>query len=226
MSEDRRKSLPNITALAHYYRGEMSRSNNWRNIVDNTTNWAVGMTAAMLGFTFREGAGGNVVLIFAHVLLFIFLAIEGRRYMYYISLDSRVRLLEKKLFGPMMRGDDEIGTGNWREILANDLIYRRIKISQPAAMSIRLRRTYIWLFLILTLAWLFKTSVYPVRASDAAGFLQNADFSFVPGGAVVIALVAFYVLLLSGIWYGRRVRRTLAAHAYLFPNGGTPTDEL
>jgi uncharacterized membrane protein len=225
MAEDRKKSLPNITALAHYYRGEMSRSNNWRNIIDNTTNWAVGMTAAMLGFTFREGAGGNVVLLFAHILLFIFLAIEGRRYMYYISLDSRIRLLEKKLFGPMMRGDDEIEKGNWREVLATDLISRRIKISQPAAMSIRLRRTYIWLFLILTLAWLFKTSVYPVHASGFTGFLQNAGFSFVPGGVVVMALSAFYVLLIAGICYARRVRRTLAAHADLFP-AGTSTDSF
>lgn len=225
MNEPENRPLPNITALAHYYRGEMSRSNTWRNIVDNTTNWAVGMTAAMLGFTFREGAGGNVVLLFAHLLLFIFLVIEGRRYMYYISLDSRVRLLEKKLFGPMMRGDDGVGAGDWREVLATDLITRRSKIHRAAAMSIRLRRTYIWLFLILTLAWLFKTSVYPARASDLAGFLQNASFSFVPGGAVVSALIVFYVLLLAGVFYARNVRRTLAAHAGLFPDG-TPTDEF
>jgi len=166
-----------------------------------------------------------VVLLFAHILLFIFLAIEGRRYMYYISLDSRIRLLEKKLFGPMMRGDDEIGTGNWREILAADLISRRIKISQPAAMSIRLRRTYIWLFLILTLAWLFKASVYPVAASGLDGFLRNAGFSFMPGGAVLTALAAFYVLLLAGICYARRVLRTLASNADLLP-AGTPTEDF
>ena len=224
MAEDRRKSLPNITALAHYYRGEMSRSNNWRNIVDNTTNWAVAMTAAMLGFTFREGAGGNVVLIFAHVLLFIFLAIEGRRYMYYVSLDSRIRLLEKQFFAPLLSGEENHGRGEWRGILASDLATRRLKISQPAAMSLRLRRTYIWLFLILTLAWLFKTSVYPVKVSGLAGFLQNAGFSFVPGAAVVTALSAFYVLLIAGICYARRVRRTLAANADLFP-AGIPTED-
>jgi len=224
MAEERGKPLPNITALAHYYRGEMSRSNNWRNIVDNTTNWAVAMTAAMLGFTFREGAGGSVVLLFSHILLFLFLAIEGRRYMYYVSLDSRIRLLEKQFFAPLLSGEENHDRGEWRGILASDLATRRIKISQPAAMSIRLRRTYIWLFLILTLAWLFKVSVYPVRAAGAAAFVQNAGFAFVPGGAVVAGLIVFYVLLLAGVWYGRRVRRALSAQADLFACGGTPMD--
>ena len=118
------------------------------------------------------------------------------------------------------------GRGEWRGILASDLATRRIKISQPAAMSIRLRRTYIWLFLILTLAWLFKVSVYPVRVAGAAAFVQNAGFAFVPGGAVVAGLIVFYVLLLAGVWYGLRVRRTLSAQADLFACGGTPMDEL
>ena len=146
--------------------------------------------------------------------------------MYYISLDSRVRLLEKQLFGPMMMGDDEAGMGRWREILAKDLMSLRLKISQPAAMSLRLRRTYIWLFLILTLAWLFKTSVYPVRATVAADFFRNAAIAFVPGSLVVLVFAVFYILLLGGIWYGGRTRRTLAAQGDLFSAGGTPMAEL
>ncbi|HTG81872.1 MAG TPA: DUF2270 domain-containing protein, partial [Geobacteraceae bacterium] len=43
-----------ITALAHYYRGEVSRSLMWRERLDRTTNWAVGATAAFLGFAFSH----------------------------------------------------------------------------------------------------------------------------------------------------------------------------
>ena len=30
-----------VTALAHFYRAEIQRSNTWRNRLDATTNWAV-----------------------------------------------------------------------------------------------------------------------------------------------------------------------------------------
>ncbi len=32
-------------AVVHYYRATVTRSNAWRNIVDNTTDWAVAATA-------------------------------------------------------------------------------------------------------------------------------------------------------------------------------------
>ncbi|MEJ2525797.1 MAG: DUF2270 domain-containing protein, partial [Desulfuromonadales bacterium] len=43
-----------ITALAHYYRAEVQRSLAWRERLDRTTNWAVGATAAFLGFGFSH----------------------------------------------------------------------------------------------------------------------------------------------------------------------------
>ena len=42
------------TAMAHFYRGEISRTNTWRTRLDATTNWAVITTAAALTFVFSS----------------------------------------------------------------------------------------------------------------------------------------------------------------------------
>jgi uncharacterized membrane protein len=40
-----------VTALVHYYRGELSRMMSWRDRLDRTTNWAIGALAAMLSIS-------------------------------------------------------------------------------------------------------------------------------------------------------------------------------
>src|SRR5262245_23146106 len=40
------------TAMIHFYRGEVQRSNTWRNRLDTTTNWAVITAGATLSFVF------------------------------------------------------------------------------------------------------------------------------------------------------------------------------
>ena len=84
-------------ALAHLYRGEVTRSNTWRSRLDATTNWAVVTTGVALSYTF--GAAGNtpVVILIVSLLVLLFLFIEARRYRYYELWTHRVRLLENEL---------------------------------------------------------------------------------------------------------------------------------
>ncbi|HEY6120634.1 MAG TPA: DUF2270 domain-containing protein, partial [Pyrinomonadaceae bacterium] len=42
------------TAMIHFYRGEIQRSNTWRNRLDTTTNWAVITAGATLSFVFSS----------------------------------------------------------------------------------------------------------------------------------------------------------------------------
>src|SRR5262245_39201265 len=42
------------TAMIHFYRGEVQRSNTWRNRLDTTTNWAVITAGATLSFVFSS----------------------------------------------------------------------------------------------------------------------------------------------------------------------------
>src|ERR1041385_2662341 len=45
------------TAMAHFYRGEITRANTWRNRLDTTTNWAVLATGATPSFAFSSQIG-------------------------------------------------------------------------------------------------------------------------------------------------------------------------
>ena len=45
------------TAMVHFYRGEVQRSNVWRSRLDATTNWAVITAGATLSFVFSYQKG-------------------------------------------------------------------------------------------------------------------------------------------------------------------------
>ena len=64
-------------AVVHYYRATVPRSNAWRNIVDNTTDWAVAATAGMLSFGIVGGGNRHMILFVAHFFIFIVIVISA-----------------------------------------------------------------------------------------------------------------------------------------------------
>src|ERR1044072_831142 len=50
------------TAMAHFYRGEVQRSNTWRNRLDTTTNWAVLTAGGALSFAFSSPHNPHLLL--------------------------------------------------------------------------------------------------------------------------------------------------------------------
>ncbi|MBA3804807.1 MAG: DUF2270 domain-containing protein, partial [Acidobacteria bacterium] len=81
-------------ALVHFYRGEVQRSNTWRNRLDTTTNWAVLTAGATLSFAFSAPQNPHFVILINSLLVAFFLFMEARRYRYYEIWSSRVRVLE------------------------------------------------------------------------------------------------------------------------------------
>jgi uncharacterized membrane protein len=86
------------TAMIHFYRGEVQRSNTWRNRLDTTTNWAVITAGATLSFVFSSPNNPHFVIPINSILVAIFLLMEARRYRYYEIWSSRVRILETGYF--------------------------------------------------------------------------------------------------------------------------------
>src|SRR4030095_2763392 len=82
------------TALIHFYRGEIQRSNTWRNRLDTTTNWAVLTAGATLSFVFSSSSNPHFVIPINSILVALFLLMEASRYRYYEIWSSRVRILE------------------------------------------------------------------------------------------------------------------------------------
>jgi uncharacterized membrane protein len=184
------------TAMIHFYRGEVQRSNTWRNRLDTTTNWAVLTAGATLSFVFSSPNNPHFVIPINSILVAIFLLMEARRYRYYEIWSSRVRVLETGYFAQMLSPDGVEQDKGWAEHLANDLITPHFTISEWEAIGRRLRRNYLWIFALLALSWNLKVYLHPLPAHSFEAFLDRATVGIVPGSLVFICGVIFNLAVL------------------------------
>lgn len=184
------------TAMVHFYRGEITRSNVWRTRLDSTTNWAVVITGALLTFAFGSTSNPHIVILIGLLLLGLFLIIEARRYRYYELWALRVRLMETDFFAAMLN-PPFAPNQEWAIRLMDSLLTPEFPISNLEAIGRRLRRNYIWLFLILGLAWAAKVALHPSPTYSFQSFLTHAAIGFVPGQIVLLLLTGFYLVILT-----------------------------
>jgi uncharacterized membrane protein len=177
----------------------MARMMSWRDRLDRTTNWAITGVGAMLSVSLSSPQSHHGVLLFAMVLIFLMLYIESRRYRFFHVYRSRVRLMERNYYVRIFSARDMIDVTHWMNQLGEDLRLPRFTITTTQAMARRLRRNYIWLFLILLLAWLLKTSTGVLQPTGTAEIVhstgelfRNAAIGYVPGLIVVLLIVSFY----------------------------------
>jgi len=188
-----------ITVLAHYYRGEIARMISWRDRLDRTTNWAIGALAAMLSISLASDEAHHSVLLFAMLLIYVLLVIEARRYRFFHVYRARVRLIEREYFAPLFEPDasvQRIGLA----ALGDDLREPRFSVSLLQAMSRRLRRNYFWIFLVVLMAWLVKTTSavadgHTRLVHTLHEFLANTAIAGIPGVAVLAGVAALYAWL-------------------------------
>ncbi|MBD0371045.1 MAG: DUF2270 domain-containing protein [Pyrinomonadaceae bacterium] len=178
------------TAMVHFYRGEITRSNTWRNRLDTTTNWAVITAGATLSFAFGDPFSPHFVILINSLLVAFFLLMEARRYRYYEIWSSRVRVVETGYFAQILSTE---GTADrqWAEHLSHDLMTPHFTISEWEAIGRRLRRNYLWIFVLLAASWNLKVYLHPVRATDFSIFVDRATIGVVPGPLVLAAGVVF-----------------------------------
>src|SRR5258705_5511425 len=179
------------TAMIHFYRGEIQRSNTWRARLDTTTYWAVLTAGATLSFAFSSGSNPHFVIPINSILIAIFLLMEARRYRYYEIWSSRVRVIETGYLAQMLAPDSVPPDEGWAEHLAADLITPHFTITEWEAVGRRLRRNYLWLFALLALSWNLKVYLHPLPARDFNAFIDRATVGVVPGWAVFVVGVIF-----------------------------------
>lgn len=182
------------TAMVHLFRAEITRANVWRTRLDATTNWAVISTGAGITIAFSPGGHPSVFLLNS-LLITLFLFIEARRYRYYELWSSRVRLMETDFFGAMLVPPFK-PSGDWAESLSHNLLQPKFPISMWEAFGRRYRRNYLWIYLILGIAWVADIWLLPPVASSFQEFLTNASVGGVHGSIVLGAGVLFNGLLL------------------------------
>jgi uncharacterized membrane protein len=179
------------TAMIHFYRGEVQRSNTWRNRLDTTTNWAVITAGATLSFVFSSPNNPHFVIPINSILVAIFLLMEARRYRYYEIWSSRVRVLETGYFAHLLAPNLTPSDEAWAEHLAADLMTPHFTITEWEAVGRRLRRNYLWIFALLALSWNLKVYLHPLPARDFNAFIDRAMVGIVPGWIVFVFGVVF-----------------------------------
>jgi uncharacterized membrane protein len=184
------------TAMAHFYRGEIQRSNTWRNRLDTTTNWAVLSAGAMLSFAFSSPNTPHFVIPVDSILVAVFLVMEARRYRYYEIWSSRVRVMETGYLARMLAPESVPADKEWASHLASDLLTPHFTISVWEAIGRRLRRNYIWLFALLALSWNLKVYLYPSPALTFEEFLARAQVGLVSGWVVFMVGFVFNATLI------------------------------
>jgi uncharacterized membrane protein len=183
------------TAMVHFYRGEVQRSNTWRNRLDTTTNWAVLTTGATLSFVFSSPTNPPFVIPINSILVAIFMFMEARRYRYYEVWAGRVRVLETGYFAPMLSARSTPTDKEWAEHLSADLMSPHFTISEWEAVGRRLRSNYIWIFILLALSYNLKVYLHPFPAPNFDTFIDRAQVGLIPGWIVVFVGVFFNALL-------------------------------
>lgn len=194
-------STESVNMIVHYYRAEVGRALSWRDRIDRTTNWAITLVAAILSISFSTQTNHHGILIFAMGLIVLILIIESRRYRFYDVYRNRCRRLERyyiaEAFAPSGSHRE------WSIAMADDLRKPCLSISLSQAMAHRLRRNYIWIFLVLLAAWLFKTvdlivpsgTDMPDVFHSTAQWVKGVSLGPIPGSVVVMGIATFYAWL-------------------------------
>jgi uncharacterized membrane protein len=183
------------TAMVHFFRAEVQRANTWRQRLDTTTNWAVISTGAAISFAFGgKNSTDHGVIILNTLLITMFLYIEARRYRYYELWSARVRLMETDFFAAMLVPPFRPGV-DWAESLAENLLNPRFNITALEAFGRRYRRNYVWMYLLLAVAWFTLLWLHPQPAESLRDIVDRAAIGDLPGGVVIAAGVAYNGLL-------------------------------
>ncbi len=145
-----------VTAMSHFYRGEIGRSMQWRSRLDNTTNWAITTTSTIFTVAFSIREVPHIIFLFNLAIVGIMLWIESRRYRFYDAFRARVRMLEAHFLVPIVMQTGTILQGDWRKMLSEDLLIPSFKISAFEAVGRRLKRNYVFIFIVILMAWFTK----------------------------------------------------------------------
>ena len=180
------------TAMVHFYRAEIQRSNTWRMRLDNTTNWAVIATGAAISFAFSSPENHFGVIILNTLLVTLFLWMEARRYRYYELWSYRARLMETDFFAAMLV-PPFAPHPEWAENLAESLLQPQYPITMWEAFGRRFRRNYFWIFIILASALLLFFSASARRRRVRVSSRPSRAITSKMGGLAAVPVRAIRV---------------------------------
>lgn len=199
------------TPIVHLYRGEVQRETVWRQRLDTTTNWAILSASATISVTYGSPAVPSFLIPLGSLMVLLLLFIEGRRYRYYDVWRARTRLLEAHFFAPMLIHEIRLPQGDWRKRLAEDLLTPAFKMGWAESVAMRLKRNYIWIFLVLLVAWIAKILHHQGPIHDLVDFYRALAMGPVPAWLYLGLTLAFHLFIIVLLTFGVPRREREAA---------------
>ena len=194
------------TIGVHYYRAMVGRADIWRTRMDATTNWAIGVTAAMISFTLGNPDAPHYVMHIAAGMTLSFLFLEARRLTFYHLWQQRVLRMEESLIAPALAGSAQTPAPVLADGLAGHLGRTVPSMPLGKAVARRLRRVYLYLFAVQLLAWILKLADHPEPTRSLPDLVARADAVIIPGALLLGASLLAFVVAIGVAWLhgGRR----------------------
>jgi uncharacterized membrane protein len=192
-----------VNAMSHFYRGELGRIMVWRQRLDITTNWAITSSTAIITIAFSNREVPHLIFFFNLAIVWVMLWIEARRYRFYDAFRARVRMLEAHFLVPMVMENRDLLQGEWKKLVCEDLILPSFKISRLEAVGRRLKRNYIFIFILIMVAWVTKIFLHATMTLDGipafyralrVGHIPSWLVAFIFGGTLIsVIAITIYV---------------------------------
>lgn len=203
-----------VTAMSHFYRGELGRIMAWRQRLDVTTTWAITCTTTLITVSFTIPSLPHIIFFFNIVIVWMLLWIEARRYRFYDAFRARVRMLETHFLVPMILQNQRMLEGEWRKLVCEDLLLPSFKISMLDAVGRRVKRNYFFIFAIILIAWLTKIYIHAEpHITDWASFYLALS---------VVRMPSWFVATLIGVTYVTVIGLTI----YVAKNSSSEINDL
>lgn len=187
-----------FNVMTHFYRGELQRAMVWRERLDTTTNWAVLSMAGVLSYSFSSPDHDHVMILLSNLIMLFFLLIEARRYRYFEVYRARVRLIEENVLLPIINRELDSPMPKWREMITRDLHSPKFKSTLMEAIAFRLRRNYLFIFILVFGAWCIKLSMHPTAAFSVHTAYERMSIGWIPS-VVVLAYQCLFILALVAL---------------------------
>jgi uncharacterized membrane protein len=185
-----------VNAMSHFYRGELSRIMIWRQRLDITTNWAITSSTAIITIAFSNREVPHIIFFFNLAIVWVMLWIEARRYRFYDAFRARVRMLEAHFLVPMVMENRDMLQGEWKKLVCEDLILPSFKISRLEAVGRRLKRNYVFIFILILIAWVTKIFLHGRTAMNSVlDFYDALSVGHIPSWLVAGVFTGTFVLV-------------------------------
>src|SRR4051794_36997848 len=183
-----------VNAMSHFYRGELSRIMVWRQRLDITTNWAITSSTAIITIAFSNREVPHIIFFFNLAIVWGLLWIEARRYRFYDAFRARIRMLEAHFLVPMVMENRDLLQGEWKKLVCEDLILPCFKISKLEAIGRRLKRNYVFLFVLIMVSWVTKIFLHASAPIEGLGsFYRALSVGHIPSWLVASIFVGTLV---------------------------------